>query len=207
MVRTSTLALGLAGGVLAVAGARSLSQRYTTETVPSETVARIGDVELRRYPPTVVAETLAPSESEAFRHLFRYITGANDGGTDLSMTTPVSVGGRGTEIPMTAPVETTASGDAIRMAFFLPPEYDFDTAPRPTDPAVEVVGIGERTLAVRRFSWWPSRRRVARQSRRLLRTLEDADVPVVGTPFFLAYDAPWAVPFLRRNEVAVEVAT
>lgn len=206
MVRRPTVALGLAGGILAVAAARALSQRASTETVPYTVVASIGDVELRRYPSTVVVETLADSETTAFRHLFRYLTGANVGGTDLSMTTPVSVSGRGTEIPMTAPVETTAAGDAIRMAFFLPSEYDLACAPRPTDPAVELVGIPERTLAVRRFSWWPAERRVARQSERLLDTLARADVAVVGTPVFLAYDAPWTVPFLRRNEVAVEVA-
>lgn len=206
MVRRSSVALGLAGGVLAVAAARSLFQRARTETVPYTVVARVGEVELRRYPPAVAVETLADSEMAAFRQCFQYLTGANDGGTDLSMTTPVSVRGRGTEISMTAPVETAEAGDAIRMAFFLPAEYDLSSAPRPTDPAVELVGIPERTLAVRQFSWWPSERRVARQSERLLDTLAGADVAVIGTPFFLAYDAPWTLPFLRRNEVAVEVA-
>jgi hypothetical protein len=28
---------------------------------------------------------------------------------------------------------------------------------------------------------------------------------VAGEPFFLGYDAPWTLPVLRRNEVAVEV--
>jgi len=205
MVRASTVALGVAGGLLAAVGVWSVSQRYTTERVPYTVVARVGDAELRRYPSAVLVETVAPSETEAFRRLFRYITGANDGGTDLSMTTPVSVRGRGTEISMTAPVETSADRDAIRMAFYLPAEYDIDSAPRPTAGDVEVVALPERTLAVRRFSWWPSPRRVARQRDRLIRTLEDAAVPVTGTPFFLAYDPPWTVPLLRRNEVAVEV--
>lgn len=47
--------------------------------------------------------------------------------------------------------------------------------------------------------------RIARESERLLETLERAAVPISGNPFFLGYDAPWTLPFLRRNEVAVEV--
>jgi hypothetical protein len=91
------------------------------------------------------------------------------------------------------------------MAFYLPPTYDLDSAPVPTDPSIELVVVPERTLAVGRFSWRPTDDRVAREADRLVETLERADVPTVGEPFFMGYDAPWTLPFLRRNEVAVEV--
>jgi hypothetical protein len=141
---------------------------------------------------------------------------------------------RGVSIPMTAPVEVQVGDDAVapatpassateaeaetetdgtdatdadgvRMAFYLPAEYDAESAPRPTEPGVELVAVPERTLAVRRFSWRPTADRVARQRERLLADLERGSVPVSGTPLLMAYDAPGTLPFLRRNEVAVEV--
>jgi hypothetical protein len=222
MVRTSTIALGTVGGLLAAVGAWNLYQRYTTGGVPYTVVARVGDAELRRYSPSLLAETVADSEREAFGRLFRYISGANEGGGEVPMTTPVESGDRGESIPMTAPVEvgaesrggsipmtapveTSDGSDGVRMAFYLPPTYDLDSAPTPTDPAVDLVAVPERTLAVRRFSWRPTDDRVARETGRLLETLERADVPTTGEPLFMGYDAPWTLPFLRRNEVAVEV--
>lgn len=222
MVRRSTVALGVAGAVVAAVNVWNRYQRYTTETVPYTPVARVGDVELRRYPPTVLAETVASSDREAFGRLFRYLTGANDGDEELPMTAPVEVTGRGfqlrepthadgerrgSSISMVLPAETnTSRGEGgVRMAFYLPAAYDVDSAPRPTEDGVDLVAVPERTLAVRRFSWRPTDRRVARERDRLLETLERAAVPVTGRPFFLGYDAPGTLPFVRRNEVAVEV--
>lgn len=224
MVRTSTLALGALGaaGVVAAVGAWNLYQRYTTPDVPYTVVARVGDAELRRYPPAVMVETVGTSDGEAFSRLFRYITGANEGDDDIAMTAPVEAdsrgasvpmtapveveaGPRGGSVPMTAPVETDAESEGVRMAFYLPADYDLDSAPIPTDPAVDLVSVPERTLAVRRFSWRPTDRRVDRETERLLEALGEADVPTAGEPFFLGYDAPWTLPFVRRNEVAVEV--
>ncbi|MXV63427.1 heme-binding protein [Natronorubrum sp. JWXQ-INN-674] len=207
MVRNSAIVAGVAGGALAAAGAWTLYQRSTTETVPYTVVAHIDDVELRRYPEQAVVETTATSENAAFGRLFRYLSGANDGGEELSMTAPVEVGDPGPSIEMTAPVETrrVRGSDEVRMAFYLPPEYDVDSAPRPTSDDVTVVEIPERTLAARRFTWRPTDARVARETERLLETLETAGIPLADDPFFLGYDAPWTLPFLRRNEVAVEL--
>ena len=226
MKRTTSIALA-AGGLVGAVGVWNLYQRYTTDQVPYTVVASVGDVELRRYPPTVLAETVAADRSEAFGRLFRYIAGANEAETDLAMTAPVRVGdgeaagGDGgvsipmttpvevsdgdRRIPMTAPAEADDTDEGVRMAFYLPTEYDAETAPRPTDDEVTLVAVPERTLAVRRFSWRPTDARVAREIRRLEDALETASVPLAGEPFYMGYDAPWTLPFLRRNEVAVEV--
>jgi len=206
MVRRSLAALGLIGGLLAAVGAANLYQRVTTEDVPYTVVARLDDAELRRYPSLVRVETTADADAVAFRRLFRYIAGANAAGDAIAMTAPVEVTGRGATIPMTAPVEVaTDDGDAVRMAFYLPPGYDAESAPRPTDEAVTLVTVPERTLAVRRFSGRPTENRVVRETEVLLTALDAAGVAVAGEPFFMGYDPPWTLPFLRRNEVATEV--
>lgn len=218
MIKRSTLLLGAVGLLAAGVSARRYLQDRTTPRVDYETVARIDDVELRRYPPTVLVETVAPSENAAFWRLFRYISGANRSSTEVSMTAPVESAGesismtapvesRSESVSMTAPVESDTTEEGVRMAFYLPAEYDYDTAPRPTDDSVRLVEQPGRTLAVLQFSWFTTDGRVARKTDDLLATLAAADdtVRVVGEPFLMRYDGPGVPPFLRTNEVAVEV--
>ena len=221
MVSRKTLVLGaaaLAGA--AVAGSRYLQDRGTPR-VEYETVARIDDVEIRRYPPTVLVETTAATENRAFRRLFGYISGQNEPAEAVSMTAPVEsepaaeagesvATGAPVEsesVAMTAPVETDREGEGVRMAFYLPAEYDYDSAPRPTDESVRLVEQPGRTLAVLGFSWWTSEGRVARKTEELASTLAAAEEPfeVVGDPVLMRYEGPWVPPFLRTNEVAVPV--
>jgi hypothetical protein len=211
MVRTTTLVGGAVGGLVAAVGAWNLYRRVRTEQVDYRVVGSVDEVELRRYPLTVLAETVAASESVAFRWLFRYIAGANEGGSTVGTTAPVEVGSddRGRTMAMTAPVEVSRGGpsrDGVRMAFYLPASYDVESAPRPTDEAVDLVVVPARTLAVRRFSWWATEGRTSRQTVRLLAALDDADVERRDEPFYMGYEGPGTLPFLRRNEVAVEVA-
>ncbi|AFZ72526.1 SOUL family heme-binding protein [Natronobacterium gregoryi] len=214
MARKSSLDLALAGGLVGVAGMVTVSglwslyQRRTTETVPYTVVDRAGGFELRRYPPTVLAETTADSDRKAFRRLFRYIGGENESAESVSMTTPVELGTRSQKISMTAPVETASSDDGtVRMAFYLPQEHDLESAPQPTSEEVELVAAPERLLAVRRFSGRRTDDRVTRESERLLASLERAGLTAAREPFYMGYDAPWTLPFLRRNEVATRVAS
>ena len=203
-----------------LAGCSVFGIRSGTEQVPYELVADLGDdLEVRRYPARVAAEARVPAEAEgedgddpmgrAFRLLFDYIKGANDGGREIAMTAPVETQ-RGAEIAMTAPVETrdaaAASGDGTAaMRFFLPASYTMDGAPRPTDPRLRLVEVPARTLAVLRFSGFGGRASVAEERRALLARLEDGAWQATGEPVALFYDPPWTLPFLRRNEVAVPV--
>lgn len=203
MVRRSTLALGAVGALLAGWVAWGAYVRSSTERVPYTTVGSVDGVELRRYPRTVTVETTAGDERTAFFRLFRYISGANDASEELAMTAPVAT--TGAKIPMTAPVETTTEEGDVRMAFYLPDEYDYDSAPRPTDPSVSVVEQSGRTMAVLSFSGYATDRRTRQKEQALLSTLADSEVEVLGDPVLMQYDDPWTPPFMRTNEVAVEV--
>lgn len=207
MVRTRTF---LAAGALALAGAsayRTYRDR-ATERVPYDVLDRFGPVELRAYPPSVLVETTAASDGEAFRRLFGYISGENRDAERVGTAAPAE--SDGTEIPTTAPVETGAADSegtdsGVRVGFYLPVEYDAHTAPRPTDPAVELVAVPARTLAALRFSWWPTDGRVRRYRRRLLAAVREAGAEPTGDPFTMVYEGPGTLPFLRRNEAVVEV--
>ncbi|MEF8821536.1 MAG: heme-binding protein [Halovenus sp.] len=208
-MREFTKALLVGGGVF-LAGwiGWGLYSARTAKPVPYERLQRLDGIELRRYPELTLAETTAPNQTTAFRRLFRYISGANRSSESISMTAPVETQG-GTTIPMTAPVRSDSDGseDAVRMAFYLPPEYSPETAPEPTDSTVELVTEPPKTVAVDQFSWYAPAWRVRRHERTLLSTLEREDIEPRGEPSLLRYNDPWTPPFMRRNEVEIEVAS
>ena len=229
MQRRKTVFLG---GAAALAGwiAWGLYSRRSTESVPYERLRTVDGVEIRRYPETVTIETTASDERTAFGRLYRYLSGVNVTGQSVSMTTPVET--RGESRP-TTPVRSgavdhdgdgidaatadgadharpdatddSATDDGTRMAFYLPADYDPETAPKPIDPAVELRVEPATTVAVRPFSWVAPEWRVGRMERQLLSTLRREGIAPAGEPFLLRYDAPWTPPFMRRNEVAVAV--
>ena len=154
-----------------------------------------GGVEIRRYAPRLAAQIDMPGTDEqarddAFRVLFRYIAGAN---------------ATAQKVEMTVPVETKQNETSVRMQFFLPARYVAGSAPRPTDERVRIVQVAEETLAVLRFSGSAAQEDRARRTDELLKGIEAAPWRSVGDVALLFYDAPFTLPFARRNEAAVRV--
>ena len=173
---------------------------------------RSGQVEYREYEPCLVAETLVQDAShfdgagnEGFRRLFRYIAGGNTSRARIAMTAPVSQAAQGEKIAMTVPVQQSGSAAGWRVAFLLPRQYTVETAPVPSDPRVQVVPVAGRLMAVLRYAGrWTERNFVAHRDE-LLQALAAAGIRPLGEPQLARYNAPYTLPFLRRNEVSVNV--
>jgi hypothetical protein len=177
------------------------------KSVPYEKLRTLNGSELRHYPQTVLVETTAPNQRIAFRRLFEYISGSNQGNESISMTAPVETQ-TGESISMTTPVRSEATetdAGTIRIAFYLPAEYSPATAPEPTEANVTLISESQKTVAVDQFSWYAPEWRVTRRTQKLLSTLEREGVEPKGDSYLLRYNDPWTPPFMRRNEVAVEV--
>lgn len=173
---------------------------------------RVGHaVEIRRYAPRLAAEVAVTTpgeagQSQAFRLLFEYIAGANRGAPSenrISMTTPVEAR-EPQRIAMTTGVQVRDSG-GVRMRFFLPVALTRHSAPEPTNPAVQIVEVPEETIATLRFSG--AGRDMPERQAALLAALAGSHWQAVGDPHALFYDAPFTLPFVRRNEAAVAVAS
>jgi hypothetical protein len=154
-------------------------------------------VEIRAYPARVAVETAMDdaNDGEAFGKLFRYIAGANRGG-------PVEQGPR--KIPMTIPVEM--SGSRI-MRFFVPENVVKAGPPEPTDPTVRIVTLPPADFAVIRFSGTLTDTVRSVQTGKLTQAIAGSAWHVHGEACVLTYDPPFAIPFLRRNEIALPVTS
>ena len=174
---------------------------------------RLGDeVEIRSYESRLAVETTVESkdfhtaESEAFRLLLAYIAGGNRGHARLLMTAPVEQSSQPSLIAMTAPVEIARNRSSqVRMRFFLPTALAAEGAPEPLDDRVKIVKLAPVTLAVLRFAGGLSQNVEAKRTEQLINRVARSSWQATGAPYLQAYDPPFTIPFLRRNEIAVPV--
>ncbi len=188
----------LAGGVaaLALGGLRVQLARWFTESPAYDVEQAIGDLEIRRYPVRIEARAAIDEHDfeavldRGYGRLACYIYGANGASEDLAMTTPVV---------------TTMHDGVYSMAFGMPPGRALSTLPRPDDPRIELREVSERKIAAIKFRGQFTRDNVERHERQLLKLLVDAGLSARGSVAFAAYDSPFTAPFLRRNELWIEV--
>lgn len=172
-----------------------------TETIEYEVVKTWGAVEVRRYPPVVLATVNSSYDDIAFAILFKYISGYNEAGGKLAMTAPVISPAPGERMAMTAPVLSDSEG----FSFVLPTGTDIANAPRPSDARVTLSTIPSRYVATLRFSGKAYLRDVLEMEGALMKVLKEKGVGTKGRPFLMRYNSPFIPGFLRRNEVAVEI--
>lgn len=184
--------IGLAiGGVLAGV-ARWQMQRWFTPEPRYEILGRRGSLELRRYPAIEIAETILDEAwedalADGFRRLASFLFGENREARALPMTTPV-----------------LGSGDKLgfHVAFLLP---EGTTPPAPDDWRVRVKTLAARRVAVLRFAGLHDAAVIGARRDELARALVDHGLRPRGDASFAGYDPPWTLPFLRRNELWVEI--
>ena len=170
--------------------------------------------ELRQYSPYLIAEVDVDGDfraagNNAFRILAGYIFGDNSVAEKMAMTAPVESrpATEGEKMAMTAPVTSTLVPGAERTtyAFVMERKYSMDTLPVPNDDRIRIRQMPERIMAVRRFSGRWAEGTFERHFDKLRTALEANDLEGVGTPTLARYNGPFSFPFMRRNEVMIEV--
>ena len=159
---------------------------YSTARPSYEIVQRFAvDVEIRQYQEQTWISTAHDTDDGSFPVLASYIFGRNKERRQVAMTAPVIT--------------------AERMSFILPDDLSLANAPAPDGQAIDFDTVPARKLATLEFSWWSSPGRVESKTAELIAVLQAHGVETRGSPFLMRYNDPWTPPFLRRNEVAIEI--
>lgn len=170
-----------------------------------------GDIEVRQYEPTIVAQVLVEGArkeaiSKGFRMLADFIFGNNKDDKEIAMTAPVTQQ-EGKKIAMTAPVTQQKGEDKYwRVRFVMPVEYTLETLPKPIDEKIEILSIPGQTFAVIRFSGSSTEENLKEHLQDLQTYLAQNKLEPIGDPIYAFYNPPWTLPFLRRNEIMIELS-
>ena len=168
-----------------------------------------GNIEIRDYAPMIVAEAEVSGDrrdaiSKGFRIIADYIFGNNTTTQKVAMTAPVNQQGS-EKIAMTAPVTQQGDGNTWRVRFIMPSSYTMETLPTPNNPAVELKEIGAKHYAVISFSGMAGEDSLQRRTKELNAFISAKNLTPLSAPTYAFYNPPWTLPFLRRNEMMVEI--
>jgi hypothetical protein len=198
-----------------------------------EVLEKAENIEIRHYPPVIVAETFVKGDmdsasSSGFRLIADYIFGNNQSprasaeasSEKIAMTAPVSVEpvARSQKIAMTAPVSVEPLGDSKdsltgmkegtywRVQFTMPGSYSMASLPKPLNPAVTLREIPGKRYAVLVFSGLAGEEKAQQKTDELRDWLKARNLSAIATPQLARYNPPWTLPFFRRNEILIEIA-
>ena len=168
-----------------------------------------GEIEIRDYAPMIVAEVSVPGDretaiSDGFRIIADYIFGNNISSQKVAMTAPV-IQQPSEKIAMTAPVTQQGGEELWSVRFVMPSDYTMQTLPKPNNPDVILKAIVGKRFAVIRFSGLARAHRLAAHTKELEAFILENNLQTVSEPTYAFFNPPWTLPFLRRNEVMIEI--
>lgn len=186
-----------------------------TEEPKFSLIEKYGDFELRLYQPMIIAETdvegsLSEASNAGFRLIAGYIFGGNksrQGSSPerIAMTAPVTLEPSPENIAMTAPVVVESKDKRWRVHFVMPAGYTLNSLPIPNDPRVSLREIAEQKTAVIVFSGFAGEEKVKDKTLALLDWIKSRGLEAISTPQLARYNPPWTLPFLRRNEILINI--
>ena len=176
--------------------------------------------ELRSYAPLIVAEVkvdgdLDAASAQGFRLIAAYIFGKNQVAEKIAMTAPVGIESSdqntSAKIAMTAPVKIEgskpleATSNQWTVSFVMPAEYTLASLPKPLNPQVNIREVPAEKRAVITFSGFYNEEKVQEKTQVLREWMKTKNLKSVGEPQFARYNPPWTLPFMRRNEIMIQV--
>ena len=208
MMRKKWILLAAAG--LVSVGAITWSAMASNVETPDYAVSsKSGNLEIREYGPTIVAEATVEGDRDTaiqrgFRIIADYIFGNNLSSTKVAMTAPV-MQQPSEKIAMTAPVIQQASGKAWNVRFVMPSKYTMETLPKPVNSKVALIEVPATRFAVIRFSGFAGQGSLDKQETLLRAFMAERSLVAANLPQYAYYNAPWTLPFMRRNEIMIEI--
>jgi effector-binding domain-containing protein len=174
-----------------------------------QATALTNEIELRSYDPMLVAMVQMSGSrkdaiSEGFRVLADYIFGNNTLEQNISMTAPVEQQA-GQKISMTAPVQQQQRSNSWMISFVMPKRFTLTTIPKPNNEMVKINEVPAQRFITIRFSGSNSDDNIRKNESALFNYIAQNKINVTGEPKYAFYNPPWTLPFMRRNEIMVQL--
>ncbi len=190
----------------------SLFGKGSEEQPTYKIVAKQDNKEIRKYDSYLIAKTTVSgsfkdAQREGFRILAGYIFGKNKSQQKIAMTAPVVQKSESEKISMTAPVVISPNENKTwTMTFSMPSKFTLETLPLPTDERVKIEKVEEKLVAALTFSGFWNESKNAEKALELTEWMKGyQEYQITSSPMFAGYNPPWTLPFLRRNEMIVEL--
>lgn len=169
-----------------------------------EVERRASGLEIRQYRAYVVAQTevegpMETAGNEGFRRLAGYIFGGNGTGQKIAMTAPVAMA------PVPEETRLTPKGGGFLVQFMMPSSFSLASLPQPKDDRVTFATVPVRRVAALAYRGNWSEARYLMHLEKLQTALAKEGLKAVSAPVWARYDPPFMPPFMRTNEVLVEV--
>jgi hypothetical protein len=151
---------------------------------------------------------LDEASSQGFRLIAAYIFGQNQVSEKIAMTTPVAIEGqtpKSAKIAMTSPVSIESNAGQWIVSFVMPAQYTMESLPKPLNSKVQLRQIPAVKRAVINFSGFYNANKVAERTLELEEWMKTKNLQATSAPKFARYNPPWTLPFMRRNEIMIDV--
>lgn len=175
------------------------------EEISYNVIEKKDKFEIRQYSSYLLAETEVKSNfddasNQAFRELFRYITGNNQSQKIQQE--------KSENIAMTAPViqqEKSENKGTYLVSFVVPKKFTLETVPLPKNTLIKIRMVPAKLMATILYSGWWSQDNYKKHKDILYQQVKENGYKIIGNPLYARYNDPFTLWFLRRNEILVEV--
>lgn len=152
-------------------------------------------IQIRQYPELIVANVRIQGDrydsiNEGFRILADYIFGDNSQKRNIAMTAPV--------------MQTEDKNEWI-VQFIMPSEMSQATLPTPDDKRIFLTTLPPTKFIVIEFNGMATDRNLNAHAQHLKDYIAKHQLKATGKLIYGFYNPPWILPFLRRNEIMMEV--
>lgn len=168
------------------------------ETLAYELLKTVGDIEIRRYQPHLLARVevegkFSKAGNQGFRPLFDYISGKNSEAEKIAMTAPV--------LQQASITSDQRQQSQWFVSFVVPSEFDQQNVPTPSNNSVQITPQPELVVAAIKYRGGWSQQNYETHEQLLLTGLNAMNLSTCGSPRWARYDPPFMPWFLRKNEI------
>jgi hypothetical protein len=156
------------------------------------------DFQVREYQPCVIAEVKISAQystaaSDAFGHLFKYISKGNKQSQKIAMTAPVIAAQRTDEL----------DGDDWYISFVMPSGSTFGHLPHPDDPRVVLRELDAETCVALSFRGRATEEKAEQMALQLRAAAAKENIALSSETRICRFDPPFKPGFIQYNEIVI----